>query len=112
MSPRNTFNCTTISDLINADSFENLWKPDWLRRAAAVVSICIVLAAWNVDKNDNGCFCEFSFGTCAFTCKRTVCCLFGGSDGSGLSPVVTVVQIKCPKVRICIAQKFARGLEM
>lgn len=44
--------------------------------------------------------------------REPVCCLFGGSDGSGLSPVVTVVQNKCPKVRICIAQEFARGLEM
>lgn len=93
--------CTTVSSLMNADSFQKLWQPDWLRQASAVVSICIVAAAWNVDNNvimAMDVFVNSVSGICAPT---NVCVAVWGFHGFGLSPLVTF----SPKpIHYCIAR--------
>ena len=36
---------------MDAAAFKKLGQPDWLEQTAAVVSICILLAAWNAFVN-------------------------------------------------------------
>ncbi len=43
--------CSTLSTLMDAAAFKKLGQPDWLEQAAAVASICILVAAWNAFVN-------------------------------------------------------------
>ena len=56
--------CSTFSTLMDAAAFEKLGQPDWLVRAPAIVSICILVAAWNecIGQAWRGCLCEFYCG--------------------------------------------------